>query len=51
MKDAAVKSFTTFGSSVSFRISQKFDVTLGGNYDTGTNYNSWAVGLSSAWKF
>jgi hypothetical protein len=51
LKTAAVKSFTTFGSSVSFRLTQKFNVTLGGNYDTGSNYNSWAVGLSSAWKF
>lgn len=51
LKAAAVKSFTTFGTSLSFRLTKSMDVTLGGNYDTGTNYNSWAVGLSSAWKF
>ena len=51
LKAAAVKSFTTFGTSLSFRLTKSLDVTLGGNYDTGKNYNSWAVGLSSAWKF
>ena len=51
LKAAAVKSFTTFGTSVSFRLTQKVNVTLGLNYDTGSNYNSFAVGLSSAWKF
>lgn len=51
LQDAAVESFTTFGGSLSFRLTQKFNVTLGGNYDTGDNYKSWSIGLSSAWRF
>jgi hypothetical protein len=50
LQDAAVESFTTFGGSLSFRLTQKFNVTLGGNYDTGDKYKSWSVGLSSAWR-
>jgi hypothetical protein len=51
LQDAAVESFTTFGGSLSFRLTPKFNVTLGGNFDTGDNYESWSVGLSSAWRF
>ncbi len=51
LKDAAVKNFTTFGGSLSYRITPKSDIALGVNYDTGSNYKSWSVGLSSAWKF
>ncbi len=51
LQDAAVESFTTFGGSLSFRLTQKLNVTLGANYDTGDNYKSWSVGLSSAWRF
>jgi hypothetical protein len=51
LKAAAVKNFTTFGTSFSYHLTQKFDVTLGANYDTGPGYSDWSVGLSSAWKF
>jgi hypothetical protein len=51
LKDAAVKNFTTVGASLAYRITSKNDVTLGANYDDGSDYRSWSVGLSSAWKF
>jgi hypothetical protein len=51
LQDAAIESYTTFGASLAFRLAQKFDITLGGNYDTGDRYKSWSVGFSSAWKF
>ena len=51
LKDAAVKNFTTYGASLSYRLTPKTNITLGGNYDTGSNYRSWSAGLSSAWKF
>ena len=51
LKDAAVKNFTTFGASVSYRITPKANITLGVNYDTGSGYRSSSAGLSSAWKF
>jgi hypothetical protein len=51
LKAAAIKNYTTFGTSLSFHLTQKFDVTLGANYDTGPSYTDWSVGLSSAWKF
>ena len=51
LKEAAVKNFTTFGASVSYRITPKANLTLGVNYDTGSGYRSSSAGLSSAWKF
>jgi opacity protein-like surface antigen len=51
LKDAAVKNFTTFGVSLGYRITPKSNITLGANYDEGSSYRSWSVGLSSAWKF
>jgi hypothetical protein len=51
LKDAAVKNFTTFGGSLTFRLNEKRHLTLGANYDTGANYRSWSAGLSSAWRF
>jgi hypothetical protein len=51
LKDAAVQSFTTIGTSLSYRITPKSNITLGANFDTGRDYRSWSVGLSSAWKF
>jgi hypothetical protein len=51
LKAAAVRDFTTIGASVAYRLTSKANITLGANYDTGSNYRSWSVGLSSAWKF
>lgn len=51
LKAAAVRNFTTFGTSVSYRLTPTRSLTLGANYDTGSDYRSWSVGLSSAWKF
>jgi hypothetical protein len=51
LKDAAVKQFTTIGASLAFRVTKSMNVQLGGNYDTGTDFKSWSVGLSSAWKY
>lgn len=51
LKDAAVDQFWSFGGSLSLRASQRFNLTLGANYDTGDNFESYSVGLSSAWKW
>ena len=51
LKEAAVKNFTTFGTSISYRITPKANLALGVNFDTGSGYRSSSVGLSSAWKF
>jgi hypothetical protein len=50
-KDAAVKSFETFGGSLSFRTTKNFNLSLGANYDTGTAFKAYSVGLSSAWRW
>lgn len=51
LKDAAVDQFWSFGGSIGFRVSQRFNLTLGANYDTGDNFKSYSAGLSSAWKW
>ena len=51
LKDAAVKSFETFGASVSLRATKSFNVSLGANYDTGDKFKAYSVGLSSAWRW
>ncbi len=51
LKAAAVKSFETFGGSLSFRATPNYNVSLGANYDTGTRFKAYSVGLSSAWRW
>jgi hypothetical protein len=51
LKSAAVKQFTTFGGSVSLRTTKSYNLSLGANYDTGSNFKAWSVGLSSAWHW
>jgi len=51
LKDAAVKQFTTIGGSLSLRATKSYNLTLGGNYDTGDNFKAWSVGFSSAWRW
>jgi hypothetical protein len=51
LKAAAVRNFTTFGAALSYRLTPKTNIRLGGNYDVGSNYRSWSAGLSSAWKY
>jgi hypothetical protein len=51
LKAAAVDQFYSAGGSLSLRVSQRFNLTLGANYDTGDNYKSYSGGLSSSWKW
>ena len=51
LKDAAVKQFTTFGGSLSLRTTRSYNLSLGANYDTGSDFKAWSVGLSSAWHW
>ncbi len=56
LEDAAVEDFLTFGASVSWKATKRFNLTLGGNYDTGDTdsgdeFKSYSVGLSSAWRW
>jgi hypothetical protein len=51
LQAAAVKSFQTYGGSISLRATQSFNLTLGANYDTGTNFEAYSAGLSSAWHW
>lgn len=51
LKEAAVKSFQTFGASLSLRATKSFNLSLGANYDTGTRFKAYSVGLSSAWRW
>ena len=51
LKDAAIDQFYSFGGSLSLRASKDFNLSLGANYDTGDNFKSYSVGLSSAWKW
>lgn len=50
-KAAAVKSFQTFGGSLAFRATKSFNLSLGANYDTGSDFKAYSVGLSSAWRW
>ncbi len=51
LKDAAVKSFETFGASLSLRATKSFNLSIGANYDTGDQFKAYSVGLSSAWRW
>ena len=51
LKAAAVKSFQTFGGSLSFRATKSFNLSLSANYDTGTDFKAYSVGMSSAWRW
>jgi hypothetical protein len=51
LKEAAVKNFTTYGASISYRITPKMNLAFGVNFDIGSGYRSSSAGLSSAWKF
>ena len=56
LEDAAVEDFLTFGASVSWKATKRFNLTLGANYDTGDTdsgdeFKSYSVGLSSAWRW
>jgi hypothetical protein len=51
LKDAAVDQFFSVGGSIAFRTTESFNLSLGANYDTGKNFKSYSVGLSSAWKW
>ena len=51
LKAAAVKGFQTYGGSLSFRATPNYNVSLGANYDTGTRFKAYSVGLSSAWRW
>jgi hypothetical protein len=50
LKDAAVKSFETYGGSLSFHLTRTMNLSLGANYDNGDRFRAWSVGCSSAWK-
>ena len=56
LEEAAVENFYTFGASVSFKATKRFNLTLGANYDLGETdtddeFKSYSVGLSSAWRW
>ena len=51
LKAAAVKNFQTYGGSLSFRVTPSYNISLGANYDTGTRFKAYSVGLSSAWRW
>lgn len=56
LEDAAVEHFYTVGTSVSWRATKRFNLTLGANYDVGETdsddeFKSYSVGLSSAWRW
>jgi hypothetical protein len=56
LEEAAVENFYTFGASVSFKATKRFNLTLGANYDIGETdtddeFKSYSVGLSSAWRW
>jgi hypothetical protein len=51
LKQAVVKQFTSIGGSLAFRVTRTMNMQLGGNFDTGTAFKSWSLGLSSAWKY
>lgn len=51
LKDAAVDQFWTVGTSAAFRLTQRWNLVLGLNYDNGDNFKAYAGGISSAWKW
>lgn len=51
LRDAAVKSFTTFGGAISWRATQRYNLSLAANYDTGRHFNARSLGFSSAWHW
>jgi hypothetical protein len=51
LQAAAIRQFTTIGGSLSLRAAKAWNLTLGVNYDTGPSYQSYSVGLASAWHW
>jgi hypothetical protein len=51
LNPAVTKNFTTFGGSLSLRATKNYNLSLAGNYDTGSSFSSWSVGLQSAWHW
>ncbi len=51
LKDAAVEQFLTLGSSVAFRVAQRWNLVLAANYDTGDDFKAYGFGITSAWKW
>ncbi len=50
-KEAAVNNFWTLGGAGTYRLTPKWNLALGFNYDTGDNFKSYGFGFSSAWKW
>ena len=48
---AEIKNFTTVGACLSLRATKSYNLSIAGNYDTGTAFKSWSVGLTSAWHW
>jgi hypothetical protein len=51
LKEAAVDQFWTLGTSLAFRVTQRWNLVLGGSYDTGDSFKAYSLGFSSAWKW
>lgn len=51
LQDATVDDYTTIGSALSFRLTKKGSITVGANYDFGSHYRSWSVGMKSIWSY
>jgi hypothetical protein len=51
LKDAAIDQFWTLGASLAFRVTQRWNLVLGTNYDTGDDFKAFSGGISSAWKW
>lgn len=51
LKEAAVDQFMSFGGSLALRVTRNYNLSLGANYDTGKDFKSYSVGLSSAWRW
>jgi len=51
LNPAVTKNFTTLGGSLSLRATKNYNLSLAGNYDTGSSFSSWSVGLQSAWHW
>lgn len=48
---AAIESYETLGTSMSYRVTQSMYLKVALNYDVGDNFQGWGAGLSSAWSF
>jgi hypothetical protein len=51
LRAAETKEFTTVGTSLSLRATRHYNLSVAANYDTGPSFNSWAIGLNSAWRW